>query len=216
MIKKIFILYKNRNKDIKLGRKCNVTVSSVFEGKNNILYGSAFNGSIGYGSYIGKNSRISGYIGRFCSISDNVIIVNGCHPTHTIASTHPAFYSINNCVGLDFCHNQIFDEFRFADEDNKYDVVIGNDVWIGNNVTILAGVKIGDGAIIAAGSVVTSDVSPYSIVGGVPAKHIKYRFTDEQISKLLQVKWWEKDYVWLKANSDKFANVEDLIAFINN
>ena len=70
---------------------------------------------------------------------------------------------------------------------------IGNDVWIGLNATILDGVTIGDGAIVAAGAVVTKDVPPYAVVAGVPAKIIKYRFTESQIDFLLKFRWWEKD-----------------------
>lgn len=70
-------------------------------------------------------------------------------------------------------------------------VEIGNDVWIGANVTILSGVVIGDGAVIAAGAVVNRDVEPYAVVGGVPAKRIKYRYHQEIIQALLQIKWWD-------------------------
>ncbi|SCY09140.1 Acetyltransferase (isoleucine patch superfamily) [Lachnospiraceae bacterium XBB2008] len=70
-------------------------------------------------------------------------------------------------------------------------IIIGNDVWIGGNAIILPGINIGDGAIVAAGAVVTKDVEPYSIVGGVPAKVIKYRFDSETITALLKIKWWD-------------------------
>lgn len=73
------------------------------------------------------------------------------------------------------------------------DVNIGNDVWIGENVTIMSGVTIGDGAVIANNSHVVKDVEPYSMVGGNPAKMIKKRFSDEQIKKLLEIKWWYWD-----------------------
>lgn len=88
--------------------------------------------------------------------------------------------------------------------DQKYEILIGNDVWIGNGVTLLPGVKIGDGAVVAAGSIVTKDVPPYAIVGGNPAKVIKYRFTDEQIEKLLDIKWWEWDDRKIEANKENF------------
>ena len=75
--------------------------------------------------------------------------------------------------------------------DNKGDIVIGNDVWIGFEAVILSGITIGDGAIIGARAVVTKDVPPYTIVGGVPARPIRKRFSDEKIESLLKLKWWD-------------------------
>lgn len=75
----------------------------------------------------------------------------------------------------------------------KGDINIGNDVWIGAKSTIMSGVKIGHGAIIAAGALVTKDVEPYSVVGGNPAKHLKYRFEEQQIKDLLDIAWWDWD-----------------------
>jgi len=72
----------------------------------------------------------------------------------------------------------------------KGDIIIGNDVWIGAKSTIMSGVTIGDGSVVAAGSIVTKDVAPYSVVGGNPAKHIKYRFSTGQIKDLLDIAWW--------------------------
>lgn len=93
------------------------------------------------------------------------------------------------------------------------DSVIGNDVWIGNNVCIKQGITIGDGAIIATGAVVTKNVLPYTIYGGVPAKLIKKRFTDEQIEELLKIKWWDWNIEKIKLatiNND-FDNIDSFI-----
>ena len=76
----------------------------------------------------------------------------------------------------------------------------------------MEGVTIGDGAVVAAGAIVTKDVPPYAIVGGVPAKVIKYRFDEETIKKLLELKWWEKDQAWIKGHADDFDDVEKLLA----
>ena len=93
------------------------------------------------------------------------------------------------------------------------DIIIGNDVWIGDNVTIISGVIIGDGSIIATNSHVTSNVKPYSIVGGNPAKLIKYRFDDEIIQKLLEIKWWDWDTEKIK-NFASVLNSGDINLFL--
>lgn len=126
--------------------------------------------------------RLLDSIGEFCSFAPNVMIAAGNHPIK-FKSTHAFLYRKNDGFILEnkdikkFCNNE--------------KVKIGNDVWIGTNVTILPGVNIGDGAIIAAGAVVINDIPPYSIVGGVPAKMIKYRFSQDKIKFLLSEKWWD-------------------------
>ena len=94
-------------------------------------------------------------------------------------------------------------------------IIIGNDVWIGLGVTILKGVTVGDGAILAAGSVVTKKVAPYSIVGGVAAKHIRYRFDTATIERLLRVRWWDYDLRPLTALID-YSNVAAALDMIEN
>ena len=84
--------------------------------------------------------------------------------------------------------------------------IIGNDVWIGNDVRIIGGITIGDGAIVGLGAVVTKDVPPYAVVGGVPAKIIRYRFEQDKIEELLRDKWWNKEEEWIKDNFIKYAN----------
>ena len=94
---------------------------------------------------------------------------------------------------------------------NNRSVEIGNDVWIGAYTSILPGVHIGDGAVIAAGAVVCKDVSPYAIVGGVPAKVIRYRFSREEIEKLLKIKWWEWSHEKIEANLELFYDVTSFL-----
>lgn len=213
LIKKIKIKLKY-GKKVKLSLGSNIGKNTVFGGYNFIGNNAILDGEIGFGSYIGDNSRISGKIGKFCSIAPDVKVVSYFHPTDTIVSTHPLFYSNKNCVGLKpFYEKSIYEETRFADKDKKYHIVIGNDVWIGNGTTIIAGVTIGDGAVIAAGAVVTKNIEPYAVVGGVPAKEIKKRFTEKQIEELLNFKWWDKDIKWLKENIGEFSNIENTTLF---
>lgn len=121
-------------------------------------------------------------IGKFCQIAAGVnFIMNGANHQMDCVSTFP-FYIFAAWSQK----TPDISQFRF-----KGDTVIGNDVWIGENVTILPGVHIGNGAIIAANSVVASDVEPYTICGGNPAKYIRKRFDDELIDILQKLQWWD-------------------------
>ena len=166
--------------------------------------------SIGRFSYIGNNCVFTNtHIGNFCSISSNVEIISGTHPTRNYVSTHPVFYSKETPVRFSYVNFTSFIEHKTTEDGHSLD--IGNDVWIGNHVCILEGVTIGDGAIIAAGSIVVKDIPPYSIVGGVPAKIIRKRFSDSEISELLQLKWWFWTQEKIKENVEKFSNVSDFL-----
>lgn len=135
-------------------------------------------------------------IGRFCAIGPDLI---AGMPEHSIngITPHIMFPQFDSMWANEFCDyandNKMIIKLREKQNRDLGDqsIVIGNDVWIGGRVTILRGVKIGDGAVVAAGAVVTKDVEPYSIVGGVPAKIIKKRFSDKIIEKLESIKWWE-------------------------
>ena len=89
-------------------------------------------------------------------------------------------------------------------------------MWIGADVKIIGGIKIGDGAIVAAGALITKDVPPYAVVGGVPARIIRYRYSEDKIKKLLQFKWWNKDLNWIKANADLFSDEESFFNLIDH
>jgi acetyltransferase-like isoleucine patch superfamily enzyme len=150
----------------------------------------------------GRSEKL--HIGKFVSIAMNVTIVTVNHRS-SFVSTYP------------FKHHRIAwpsvpDETD--DHSGKGDVVIGNDVWIGHGAFIGPGVKIGDGAVIGAHAVVTKDVLPYAIVGGNPARLLKYRFDSSIISRLLDVAWWN----WPDYQVDNFLPVilsEDILLFLS-
>lgn len=138
--------------------------------KNNVLYHYPINGD-----------KLA--IGKFCSIACGAkfIFTSANHSLNSLSTyTFPIF----------------FEEWELEKGDitsaweNKGDIVIGNDVWIGYEAVIMSGVTIGDGAIIGTRAVVTKDVTPYTIVGGVPAKPIRKRFSEEVIAELLELRWW--------------------------
>lgn len=185
--------------------------NSVFEGRNYLGSRSILiNSEMQFGSYIGDNSRFTNtFIGKYSCIASDVAVVLGQHPSSGFVSVHPAFFSVNNSiVRFSYVNKQKYIEQKFADTEKQISVVIGNDVWIGNGVKILEGVTIGDGAIVAAGAVVTKDVPPYAIVGGVPAKVIKYRFSEEDIEFLLNLRWWDKGEDWIRENAEYFEDIE--------
>ncbi len=187
--------------------------NTVFEGKNVLNNSKVYSSYVGLGTYISGNTKLNNAkIGRFCSIGQNVKNNFGRHPSNTFVSTHPAFFSIKKQAGFTFVKEDLFEEHLYIDEEKKYVNLIGNDVWIGSNVTIMEGITIGDGAIIATGAVVTKDIEPYTIVGGVPAKLIRKRFTEKEINFLLHYKWWEKDIKWLNHNS---KYLKSIMIFLN-
>lgn len=120
------------------------------------------------------------YIGKFCSIADNVeILIGGAHYTEW-GSTYP-FYTL---------HKDIFSALPETHSPESKNTIIGNDVWIGNGVTILSGKTIGNGAVVGAGAVVSKNIPPYAIAVGNPIKIIRYRFDENTISKLQASEWW--------------------------
>lgn len=182
---------------------------------NNKVYRDArvYDSVIGRYTYISTGTTlVNATLGSFCSIGPNVLIGLGNHPIDWL-STHPSFYSVRMQANQTFAT-----ENRFTAE--FIPVSIGNDVWIGASSTILGGVSIGDGAIVAAGAVVTKDVDAYSIVGGVPARQIKYRFTPSIIEELRAWSWWNLPDKELQLIAQEFRSntawtVDELKAAVN-
>lgn len=168
---------------------------TLFE-KNNVLYHYPIN-----------HDKL--VIGKFCSIA--------CGAKFLFNSANHALSSLSTYPFPLFFEEWDLERENVADAwNNKGDIIIGNDVWIGYEAVILAGVTIGDGAIVGTRAVVTKDVPPYTIVGGVPAKAIKKRFSEESISVLSDMQWWNWPKEKIAENMDAIqnGNVEHFKQFI--
>ena len=158
-------------------------------------------------SYVGRDARIIySDIGKFCSIAGEAKVGMGTHTLDKI-STSPVFTESNNAT-----------KHRWVDysTENPYRrVKVGNDVWIGTRAMIMGGVTIGDGAVVGAGAIVTRDVPPYAVVVGVPARVIKYRFSQEQINMLLDHPWWSLPEKKLKERIRLFQDSNNIEEKIN-
>lgn len=183
-----------------VGKHCRLDFSNL---ESNNIIGSRsrlMQVEMGRFSYVADHVNLTNVkIGRFCSIGPNLINHLGNHPTRTFVSTHPAFYSPDAPTET-FVDSELFQGYGGP-------VSIGHDVWIGADVLMMDGVSIGTGAVVAARSVVTKDVPPYAIVGGSPAKLIRYRFGEEEIKKLIASAWWDRDIEWIRERVSLFENV---------
>ena len=151
-------------------------------------------------SYCGNDCQIvNAEIGAFCSISDHVFIGGAEHPIDWL-STSPVFQNVR--------HSGPSKRFARFDVPPPKRTIIGNDVWIGHGVTIKQGTVIGNGAVVGSNALVAKDVPPYAVVGGIPAKVIKYRFTQEVIDRLEEIQWWNLP-------DEKISEVVDLFHIKN-
>lgn len=185
-------------------------ISNSEFGNYNVIFNDVLMDSciIGDHSYVQKKATMfNAKIGKFCSIASGVSIGPGIHKMDGV-STHPVFYLQNTPL-----------KKKFSDKDlikSSKTTTIGHDVWIAERAILIDGISIGTGAIIAAGSVVTKDVEPYSIVGGIPAKHIKYRFDEKERELLLASQWWDLPEEWLMKNYSLFSSTPEFLNKIQN
>ncbi len=175
-LKKIQFIKKRRN------------FQSALLGTNSVIFKNCFlqNSIIGSYTYVQTNSTlINVQVGKFCSIASNVHIGLLDHPLNRV-STSPVFYDNSQPLPFFFTSTKTYNS-------TNVNTFIQDDVWIGQGSLVLAGVNIGVGAVVGAGAVVTKNVDPYSVVVGVPAKHIKFRFEPEVRERLLKSEWWKLD-----------------------
>ena len=205
-----------RRRDSIIGKGAYLYNGTILEGRDCIGDKAELsNVRMGYSSFIGRDSIVTdARIGRYTCIAGLQTAI-GRHPVKgECIGVHPAFYSASAQYGYTYVKNTSFNEVKYTDIQNGYCIDIGNDVWIGKGVMITDGVTIGDGAVVGACSLVLSDIEPYAIYAGSPARKVGERFDGETVRKLMEIRWWDKGEEWIEEHAKLFCNPEEFLRII--
>ena len=181
-----------------IAKKVNIRNSQLDEYSNVATWADIIKSHIGKRTSVGRYTKVRhADIGAYCAISWDVTIGADQHPTNRISGSAAFFQERFGLVKADISKGEVLR------------TTVGNDVLIGCNAVIKSGVKIGSGAIIGSGAVVINDVEPYEVVGGVPAKHIAWRFSESIRHRLLESEWWNWEDEKIKNSIELFME-EDI------
>lgn len=192
-----------------IGDRITVYPNSFIEPSAALPKGGIF--KMGAFSYFAGSADCNVSIGRYCSIAEG---------NRTFGNSHPAHWLTSNPVSFAEHHFSLFDDAEimtppslsyFYERNDNIVTTVGNDVWIGGECLLKPGIHIGDGAIIASRSIVTKDVPPFAVVGGAPARILKYRFPEQTIEKLLKLRWWDLDVGKINIRWDNVDHSIDMI-----
>lgn len=222
---KVLDLFKERNiffsmhetPRLKIGDSINLNSNIQIEPYTAFNAGNGLH-SMGAFSYSWSQLGLNTVVGRYSSIAASVRLFGVQHPYERFSSSAIVYSSICNIAKSCSSQRENF-SFQAVLAPGPKPITIGNDVWVGSHVALKPGITIHDGAVIATGAVVTKDIPPYAVAGGVPAKIIKMRFSDDIIEDMMSLKWWEycfADFENIRADIDVREFIERIKMMISD